>query len=108
MFCKHLKVLAKILMLFFNLGHCFCLDTLIKRASYLRHDFILLNILCAKNLVHVLDELHGDNLMGQLIVVFVDELAEPEVEFKRVTVFGGDKTTVWDGDVGDSVELVFK
>ncbi len=44
--------------------------------------------------------------MRQLIVVFVDKLPEPEVEFERVAVFGGDEGASGEGDVHDWVDMV--
>jgi hypothetical protein len=57
-------------------------------------DVVLLDVLLTKDLVEVLNQFHGNELMRQLIIILVDETAEAEVQFEGGTVFGSDKTTV--------------
>lgn len=62
------------------------IDKLVQRPISLRYDLILDNKLSIvisigrDNAIQVLDEMHCDQLVGHLVVVLVDELAEPEVQ----------------------------
>jgi hypothetical protein len=73
------KVGKKILMFFLDLSDSFAVDKLIKSAFNFRNNFILLDKISPNNFIQVLDELHSDNLVGKLIVIFIDELRKAQV-----------------------------
>ena len=65
----------------------------IKSSFYLGDDLILFDILLTKYFVKVLDKLHGDDLVGELVIIFVDEATKTKVEFEWVAIFSWDKST---------------
>ena len=67
-------------MIFLNAGDSWCaFYELVKSSLDFRDDLVLLDILFPEYLVKVFDKLHSDKLMGELVVVLVDESWEPEV-----------------------------
>lgn len=81
-------------------------DKLIKCAVLLGQYLVGHDVLLAEDGVDVLDELHGDDLVGQLVVVLVEVLAELEVQDQRVSVLGLDVVAVLDCYFGDLAQLV--
>lgn len=65
------------------------------------HDVIL-----AENGVDVLDELHGDDFVGELVVVLVEVLGELEVQDQGVSVLGLDVVAVLYCYLGDLPQFV--
>ncbi len=74
-----LKVSKKILIFFLDLSDSFAVDKLVKSSFNFRNDFILLDKISPNNFIEVLDELHRDNLVGKLIVIFIYEMREAQV-----------------------------
>lgn len=73
------KVSKKILMIFLDLRDSFAVDKLVKSAFNFRNDFILLDKISPNNFIQVLDKLHSNDLVGKLIVIFIDELLKAQV-----------------------------
>lgn len=64
------------------------------------------DVLLAEDGVDVLDELHGDDLVGELVVVLVEVLGELEVQDQRVSVLGLDVVAVLYYYLGDLPQFV--
>lgn len=67
---------------------------LVECAPPFRDDFVGDDVLLPQYGVEVLDVLHGDDLVGQLVVVLVEEVGELKVQHQRAPVLGLDEETV--------------
>jgi len=67
-------------------------------------NFICNDVLFAKDSIDVLDELHCNNLVCQLIVIFVKKFAKLKIENKRMSVLRFDKITVFQIDINYSAQ----
>lgn len=70
------------------------LHKLVKCSILLGEYLVGHDVLLAEDGVDVLDELHGDDLVGELVVVLVEVLGELEVQNQRVSVLGLDVVAV--------------
>jgi hypothetical protein len=77
------------------------LDEFIECSVALRQDFIWHDVLLAEDGVDVLDQLHRDDFVGQLVIVFVQKLAELEIEDEGVSVLGLDEVAAFQVYVAD-------
>lgn len=67
--------------------NCGCVfNKLVKRSASFRDDLICKNVVFTEDGVQVFDELHGDDFVGQLIVVFVEIVSKLEIQYQRVSV----------------------
>lgn len=87
-------------MLFFDLVHCYCILYELVECSYLfGDDLVGYDIFFAQDGVEVFDVLHSDDLMRELVIIFVEEGCEFEVEDQRVAIFGLDEETTFEVDI---------
>lgn len=69
---------------FMNRGCMF--NKFVKCSASFRDDLVCKNVVFTEDGVQVFDELHGDDFVGQLIVVFVEVVSKLEVQHQGVSV----------------------
>lgn len=75
------------------------LNKLIKCSNSLRNNIVGFSILLSQKSIDVFDELHGDNLMRKLVIVFVKIPSKLKIKDKRVPVLGFNEKTIFNIDV---------
>lgn len=69
-------------------------EELIECSILLRQDFIGDDVFLAENGINVLDHFHGDDFVGQLVILLIEEPAELKVQHEGMPILGLDVVAI--------------